>query len=131
MTTSFLRLLSWTGGAMAVMAALLGCGGDEDVGGHWCGAEVDSDEQCLGDEVHFLELSQSGDEVTGVWCEEYRRECYPIENGQMDGDSFTARYSFSSGYVEASLTLDGDILEGTIFASKCSCDLPTTLHRIQ
>jgi hypothetical protein len=39
-------------------------------------------------------------------------------------------YSFSGGHVDAVLAVDGPIMVGELYASKCDCQLPFSFHRI-
>ena len=55
-----------------------------------------------------------------------------IENGSLTGEALVFDYTFSPDRVDASLTLsaDGQTLAGTYASTKCSCDVPVTLHRL-
>lgn len=107
----------------------LGCS-DDDVTGKWCGREVSAPEQCVGDEVEYLELVQNGSAVTGQICEAYAKDCAPIENGALDGTRL--RFDFSPATVggKADLQLSDDQLSGALHSDKCGCDLPFTFHRL-
>jgi hypothetical protein len=113
----------------------LACGGREQaapgtVAGSWCGREVSTPEECLGREVEYLELSQSGSQVTGQICEAYEKDCAPIEDGRFSGGKLT--FSYSPVYVGglANLELSGDVLQGTLHSDKCACETPFTFHRL-
>lgn len=110
----------------------LACSSDDagDVTGKWCGREVSAPEQCLGDEVEYLELVQSGSTVTGQICEAYGKDCAPIENGTLEGTKL--RFDFSPATVggKADLQLSGNQLSGALHSDKCSCELPFTFHRL-
>lgn len=72
--------------------------------------------------------------MTGQSCESYLAGsgCYAIENGSFTGGALTYDYTFSPDRADASLTLssDGQTLAGTYASTKCSCDVPVTLHRL-
>ena len=110
-----------------------GAGPRGDVSGAWCGLQVTTAEACVGDEPIYAELGQSGSTVTGQSCEYYVGGCYPIENGSLMGTTLVFDYTFSPDRVDASLTLsdDGQTLAGTYASTKCSCQVPVTLHRLQ
>ena len=108
-----------------------GDSGSTGVSGRWCGKEVSAAEQCTGDEVIYLEVAQSGSAVTGQACEAYNNGCYPLENGSFDKDQLSFRYTFTPDHVDASLTLSGDTLSGTLSSTKADAPLPLTLHRIR
>jgi hypothetical protein len=103
-----------------------------DVSGAWCGLPVTTAEACVGDEVIYAELGQAGSTVTGQSCEYYLGACYPIENGSLMATTLVFDYTFSPDRVDASLILsaDGQTLTGTYASTKCSCDVPVTLHRL-
>jgi hypothetical protein len=122
-----------------VLTACLACsdgnGGTQaggDVSGAWCGLQVATAAECVGDEVVYAEFAQSGTTVTGQSCERYLTACYPIENGSVTGTMLAFDYTFSSDRVDAKLTLssDGKTLTGTYTSTKCVCDVPVTLHRL-
>jgi hypothetical protein len=118
--------------------ALLGCGGGDgdpgvvqgEVTGAWCGREVSSPEECTGDEVEYLELKQQGDQVTGIICEAFQQDCAPIEDGLLQGAKLTFGFDPQDVGGLATLTLNGDILDGDLYSGKCACHLPYTFHRI-
>jgi hypothetical protein len=125
--------------AVLLLAAGLACsegnGGAPggDVSGAWCGLPVTTAEACVGDEPIYAELGQAGTTVTGQSCEYYLGGCYPIENGSLTGTRLVFDYEFSPDRVDASLTLSADTqtLTGTYASTKCSCDVPVTLPRLQ
>lgn len=101
-----------------------------DVNGVWCGRQVSAPEECVGDEVEYLDLVQDGDRVTGVICEAYDADCAPVEDGKLDGTQLTFGFDPQDVGGRASLTLNGDELKGTLYSGKCACHLPFTFHRI-
>jgi hypothetical protein len=141
-------LLAGVGGAVA-------CGGDEghdangtgqtggaggtsgvDVQGSWCGADVATPAQCVGDEVMYLEFTSSAGSLTGRFCDEYQGDCYDFTSASVAGNRVTIEYSwFESAYattfvVTGTFTLDGDQMTGSLHSTKCNCDTPATLHRL-
>ncbi len=112
------------------------CSGDvedgksRDVTGNWCGARVATKEQCHGDEVEYLELTQSGSAVTGRICEAYDKDCAPIDGGKLEDGKLTFTYSPKTVGGAVQLKLDGDVLVGTIHADKCACEMSFTFHRL-
>jgi hypothetical protein len=101
------------------------------VAGAWCGVPVQTAADCVGDEVLFVELAQSGNVVTGQSCEAYQKGCYQILQGGLVGNQLTYSYVFITYQVDLDLVVSGPTeLTGTIFSSKCSCTLPITLHKI-
>lgn len=119
--------------------ALLGCSNAPgtststgDVSGAWCGIDVATASACVGDEVVYAELVQTGTTVTGRACEYYLAGCYTIENGAFTNGELVFDYVFAPDCVDASLTLasDGGTLTGKYTSTKCTCDLPVTLHRL-
>lgn len=116
---------------MLFASSLLGCSGDEtagDVTGQWCGRDVSAPEACLGDEVEYLELTQSGSAVSGQICEEYGSDCAPIENGKLDGTKLSFGFSPEEVGGKADLELSGDLLVGALHSDKCACELPFTFR---
>jgi hypothetical protein len=101
-----------------------------NVSGAWCGLQVGTAADCVGDEVIYAELTQTGTAVTGMSCEDYLDDCFPLDNGSVVGDHLTYRYTFAPDHVDADLTLsaDGQSLTGTYASTKCSCQVPETLH---
>lgn len=114
---------------IAAVAITAGC--NEDVTGHWCGRRVATDAECVGDEAGLLLLNQAGNEVDGQACEAHNHDCHVIEKGVIDGRNVAFYYSFADGNVDAKLTVKGDVLTGTYFASKCKCTLSQTFYRIR
>lgn len=117
---------------MSVLA--LGCADSQDSGGSvsgkWCGRDVASPEACVGDEVEYLDLVQSGSTVTGKICEAYEADCAPIENGKLSGAKLTFGFDPQDVGGLADLELSGDVLDGTLHSDKCACELPFTFHRL-
>jgi hypothetical protein len=129
--------------ALAILpaAACLACSGGNGGGsgggyvtGAWCGLQVTTAAACLNstNDAIYAEFAQSGTTVTGQSCEYYLAGCYTIENGSLMGTNFVFDYTFSPYRVDANLTLsaDGQTLPGTYASTKCSCDVPVTLHRL-
>ena len=100
------------------------------VAGSWCGRDVSAPEQCVGDEVEYLELAQSGSQVTGQICEAYGKDCAPIEAGKLSGTKLTFGFDPEDVGGLADLELSGDVLQGTLHSDKCACELPFTFHRL-
>ena len=100
------------------------------VAGSWCGREVSTREECQGDEVEYLELSQRGSQVTGEICEAYEKDCAPIEDGNLSGRKLTFGFDPRDVGGLANLELSGDVLQGTLHSDKCACELPYTFHRL-
>lgn len=101
-----------------------------DVSGKWCGRDVASPEQCLGDEVEYLDLAQSGSQVTGKICEAYEADCAAVENGMLSGATLSFGFDPEDVGGLAKLELSGDVLDGTLHSDKCACELPFTFHRL-
>jgi hypothetical protein len=109
-----------------------------DVTGAWCGIDVADAPSCLGDEVIYAELTQSGggtgQAVTGMSCDHYNAGsgCYELDGGGMTSRVLTFFYTFGVNRVDARLTLSEDqqSLAGTYTSTKCVCDVPVTLHRL-
>ncbi|MGC4087412.1 MAG: hypothetical protein QM756_05890 [Polyangiaceae bacterium] len=129
--------------ALTMCLALMlgsGCSSDDggpsetmDLTGHWCGAEVATSAECLGDEVFYLELQQSADDtVTGQACEAYGAdECYAVGNGKLNNTNFTFDYTFSGFTVTGSFSVKTrGRLEGMLHSTKCGCDIPKTIYRV-
>jgi hypothetical protein len=91
---------------------------------------VSTPEECQGDEVEYLELSQSGSQVTGQICEAYGKDCAPVEDGTLSGSKLTFGFSPEEVGGLANLELSGDLLQGTLHSDKCACELPFTFHRL-
>ena len=125
---------------LTVVAVLLGCSnssgtspGNGDVSGAWCGIDVATASACLGDSVVYAEFTQTGSTVTGQSCERYLTQCYPIENGAVTNGALVFDYLFTPYRVDATLTLTSDggaLLTGKYTSTKCTCDVPLTLHRL-
>jgi hypothetical protein len=121
--------------AVPALTACLACSGGDggsDVSGVWCGIQVTTAAECVGDEVIYAELAQSGKRVTGRSCVRYLTDCHDIQNGSLMGQALTFDYALSNDRVDAMLTLsaDGEALSGTYASTKCACDVPATLHRL-
>jgi hypothetical protein len=124
---------------LTLAAVSLGCSSSPDVSssagdvtGAWCGIDVATASACVGDEVVYAELAQTGTAVTGRACEYYLAGCYTIENGAFTNGELVFDYVFAPDRVDATLTLasDGGTLTGKYTSTKCTCDLPVTLHRL-
>lgn len=100
------------------------------VAGKWCGSDVATPADCVGDEVEYLDLTQDGASVHGKICEAYEKDCAPVQNGKLDGSQL--RFDFDPVDVggKADLRLDGDVLSGSLHSDKCACELPYTFHRL-
>lgn len=124
----------WLVGACGTFLAMACSGGETtapgSVAGSWCGREVSTPEECQGDEVEYLELSQSGAQVTGQICEAYGKDCAPVEDGKLSGSTLTFGFSPEEVGGLANLELSGDVLQGTLHSGKCACELPFTFHRL-
>lgn len=112
----------------ASLMSLLGCG--EDVTGHWCGLRVSKDSECVGDETGMLLVNQEGDKIDGQACEAHLHDCHILEKGRVSGNQIDFHYSFRDGYVDATLSIEGDVMHGRFYASKCKCDISRTFYRI-
>lgn len=125
-------------GFVAVVAAAIGCSdgktGNGDVTGAWCGKDVATDGECLGDAAIYLRLTQSGTAVAGTYCEDYAAtDCYTLDGGAIAGSALTFGYELPpTDSVDAAFTLagDGKTMTGTMTSTKCDCDLAVTLHRL-
>ena len=123
-------------GICLIAALFLGACSGDDVDGTWCGRDVEAEDECVGDDAHFVTLAQSGDSVTGTWCEAFpSKDCTDIDEASFDGDVLRLEhFSFDGSALE--LTLDGDVMTGnfhgcsTCDAGPCMCELPVTLHRL-
>jgi hypothetical protein len=125
---------------LTLVALLLGCSNppgsatsNGDVSGAWCGIDVATASACVGDSVVYAEFAQTGSTVTGQSCEYYLADCFPIENGAVTNGALVFDYLFAPYRVDATLTLASDggaLLTGKYTSTKCSCDVPLTLHRL-
>jgi len=125
---------------LTLVAVGLGCSnspgastGNGDVSGAWCGIDVATASACVGDSVVYAEFAQSGSLVTGQSCEYYLADCFPIENGAVTNGQLVFDYLFAPYRVDATLTLASDggaLLTGKYTSTKCTCDVPVTLHRL-
>jgi hypothetical protein len=130
--SGLLRVRCW--GAVGVLVMLGGCSSESttDLTGAWCGKEVAVAADCVGDEVEYVELAQSGITLSGKVCEAYEKECYDIQDGAASGSHVSFFYTFSDYRVDASLDqADASTLRGSFRSSKCGCEVPLTLHRVK
>jgi len=123
--------------SLGAAAALLGCSDNpsvepDDVTGHWCGKEVATSAECVGDEVEYLELTQAANGVvTGVNCEAFGKECYDVKSGSYANGRLTYYYTFDIFRVDGDFTgTSANTLTGALHSDKCGCDVPITLHRV-
>jgi hypothetical protein len=102
------------------------------VAGQWCGSQVATAAECVGDEVLFVELADADGQLSGHNCEAFGKECYPLVDIGMSGRELQYSYEFAEYRVDAALTLgaDGRTMSGTYFSNKCNCEIAVTLHRI-
>jgi hypothetical protein len=114
-----------------LLLLLCSAGCAEDVSGHWCGKLVGKERDCRGDDVGYLTLRMNEATIEGQACEAHDHDCHLIEKGLLDGQQVKFHYKFSGGYVDAKLVVKGDVMQGKLYASKCSCDVPFTFHRIR
>ena len=124
----------------AVSTLVLACAGEQNtntlsgsttsVTGHWCGATAATSAKCLGDEVEYLELTQTGNSVTGIACEAYQKDCYAVQSGLFESGALSYYYTFDSFRVDADLTLTNGTLTGSYHSDKCDCDVPLTFHSV-
>jgi hypothetical protein len=112
-----------------VTLAVTGC--SQDATGHWCGRQVASDAECTGDETGLLLLNHEGETLGGQACEAHEHDCHVLEKGRVVSDRIAFHYSFRDGYVDAKLAIDGDVMIGSFWASKCKCDISRTFYRIR
>lgn len=122
--------MSW-----CLLGVVLGCSGRDDtersLTGSWCGTPVTAAAECVGDEVMYVELQESGGKVTGGACEAFGKECYALQAGVRSGQKVTYFYEFAGYRVTADLDFDlGNGLSGSYFSTKCGCEVPVTLHRV-
>lgn len=115
--------------------ALIACSSSEDatdVGGAWCGRAVASAAECVGgDEVEYLVLTQSGDQVSGIICEKYEKDCNDLQGGLVAGSHFSFFYEFAGYRVDGAFEAHGhDTLIGSLHSTKCGCDIAKTLSRV-
>lgn len=129
----------WLALGCGLSLAIAGCSDGKatepagEVSGHWCGAQVATAAECIGDEVIYLNLGESGDLVTGQACEAYAMGCEDVQAGRVTGSQFTFYYTFGtpSERVDGTFTLqDPATLSGSYRSTKCNCDIPVTLHRL-
>ncbi len=102
------------------------------VSGAWCDVGATTAAACAGDDVFYLELTQAGTTVTGSLCEGLGHDCVTVDNGSFFDNELTFDCTFTEGSVDATLTLAGDSrqLSGKLASTKCACDIPLTLHRL-
>ncbi len=114
--------------------AACACANDDaiDVGGKWCGRAVASAAECVGgDEVGYLDLTQSGNQVSGRMCEAYEKDCNDLQAGAVSGSNFSFFYEFASYRVDGAFEAHGEnIMLGSLHSTKCGCDIQMTLHRV-
>jgi hypothetical protein len=114
--------------------ALIACGcGDDaaEVGGAWCGRAVATAAECVGGEVQYLVLAQSGDRVSGRICEEYEKDCNDLQGGRVAGPNFSFFYEFASYRVDGTFEAhSSNFLFGSLHSTKCDCETPKTLSRV-
>ena len=132
--------------ALAILpaAACLTCSGGNGgasgaLTGAWCGLQVTTAADCVGNnDAVYAEFAQTGTTVTGQSCEYYLARLSSLTSIENVVPSPVGQrpdlldYTFSPDSVHASLTLsaDGQTLSGTYASTKCSCDVPVTLHRL-
>lgn len=130
-----MRELSFLG----VVALSIGCSEEpagrasdlDDVSGKWCGKQVSAAADCVGDEVSYLELAQTGNVVTGVRCEAYQKDCYELQSGTYRDDQLTFFYTFDEYRVDGDFQrATNDTMSGALFSDKCACEIEQTLYRI-
>ena len=104
-----------------------------DVSGHWCGKQVATSAECLGDEVQYLVLTQAANGVvTGTHYEAYDHDGYELQSGKYANGRLTYFYTFDVYRVDGDFTsTNGDTLSGKLHTDKCNCDIPTTLYRVE
>jgi len=100
------------------------------VAGKWCGSDVATPAECVGDEVEYLDLTQSGSSVDGKICEAYEKDCAPLQNGKLEGKRLSFEWNPVNIGGKADLELDGDLLAGSLHADKCGCEVAYTFHRL-
>lgn len=120
---------------LLAFSLLSGCGSSE-VSGAWCGKDVTDATACLGDDVFYAKFEQSGESVSGTWCEDYNDSNCESFTGTITDDTVTLANFFKDDRPPLVLTLDGDTLSGVIGgcstcdSGPCLCDIPVTLHRL-
>jgi len=118
---------------MGLALIVCGCGDDDaiDVAGEWCGRAVATAAECVGDEVGYLKLAQSGSRVSGKMCEAYEKDCNDLQDGAVSEARFSFFYEFAGHRVDGAFEAHGDDrLLGSLHSTKCGCDIPTTLSRV-
>jgi hypothetical protein len=121
--------------ALLAAAACCGCSDGEgdavDVSGAWCGKQVATAAECVGDEVEYLELNQAANVVTGKVCEAYDNDCNDIQSGTVAEERLDFFYTFSGFRVDATLDiLDASTMRGSFTSNKCACSIALTMHRL-
>jgi len=105
-----------------------------DITGVWCGKAVEKQEYCKGDEVMFLNVEQVGVGLSGEFCEAYQSDCELIRGGEVTDENVTFSIIFNENELQKVnfnlRLLDDNYLKGTVFSSKCNCDLPASFFRI-
>jgi hypothetical protein len=126
--------IAWTALGVLLSIAQLRCSDPDEAGptgvtGQWCGRQVARAEDCTGDEVFFLDLIQSGQSVTGQYCEAYAHDCYGLQSGKFTDDRLTFFYTFDVNRVDVNLEAAGDTLIGTFTTTNASA--PVILYRVR
>ena len=116
---------------VAGLLLLVTAGCDRDLSGKWCGRPVETASQCVGDEVGYLELRREGDLLSGKACEGHEHDCSLLTSGSVKDHEVSLQYSFTGGTVRGTLTHEGEILAGKMFASKCNCEVPVVYHAVE
>lgn len=119
-----------TGGTFGGTDGTPGNGQPTDLSGAWCGLQVQSPAACVGDEALYMEVEQEGTTLSGVFCEAYEKECYPL-TGTLDGSSLSFEYHFSGETVTGTFETGDASLQGSLFSTKCGCEIPTELFRVE
>jgi hypothetical protein len=119
---------------LAVLFLVGACGAEDSpsVAGAWCGKQVTKAEDCRGDEVVLLQLTEAAG-LSGQQCEAYQQDCYPLQGATLSGSTLTYFYTFDIYRVDAAFTVagDGKTMSGALTSSKCNgCKSPKTLFKL-
>jgi hypothetical protein len=86
---------------------------------------------CQSEQAPYLELAQSGTELTGQICDSYLQNCAPLENGSATAVQLTFGFDPDGVGRSATLAITDDTLVGTIHGNKCVCEWPITFYRLR
>lgn len=106
-----------------------------DLTGKWCGKQVPDAASCTGKNAMYVEITASGDSVTGQMCERYNKDCRPLESSTFTGNKLafgaTIKQGAKTDTLKGDFTYADDVLTGEIVSTKAKAPIKTTLYRIK